>query len=172
MTWEEKQEQCWARPGGGADPYRGGDGERAPAGGCSLHRTGYERAGPGRGTDVLPNPLDEKQQALREQALNLVLTGQAKVEKINGSSVVKVGHHVNGRPSYVRGQDAVPTFDDTKSSFRAATALAGVRVADVGVTLTVQQQQGTSVRVGPGTSGPLSAHTTLAAARKAVTSRR
>ncbi|GAB2577267.1 immune inhibitor A domain-containing protein [Microlunatus antarcticus] len=79
--------------------------------------------------------------------------------------------HVNGQPSYVRGQDAVPTFDDTKSYFRAATPLAGVRVANAGVTLTVQQQEGTSLRVGLGTSTSVSSDATLAAARKAVTSR-
>ena len=76
--------------------------------------------------------------------------------------------HVNGRPSYIRGQAAVPTFDDTKSYFRAALPYAGVRVANAGVTLTVQQQEGTSMRVGLGTSGSVSADATLASARKAV----
>jgi immune inhibitor A len=80
--------------------------------------------------------------------------------------------HVQGQPSYVRGQDAVPTFDDTKSYFRAATPLAGVRVRNAGVTLTVEQQEGTSMRVALGTSSPVSADATLASARKAVTSQR
>ena len=79
--------------------------------------------------------------------------------------------HVNGTPSYVRGQAAVPTFDDTRSYFRTAAPLSGVRVANAGVTLTVQKQKGTSMRVRLGTSSSLSAATTLAAARRAVTSR-
>ncbi len=41
--------------------------------------------------DALPNPLADKQAALREEALHLVLTGQRKVQKINGVEVVKVG---------------------------------------------------------------------------------
>lgn len=76
--------------------------------------------------------------------------------------------HVNGRPSYVRGQDAVPTFDDTQSYFRAATPLAGVRVANAGVKLTVLEQGDTSMKVALGTSGSVSASTTLAKAKQAV----
>ena len=79
--------------------------------------------------------------------------------------------HVNGQPSYIRGQKAVPTFDDTTSYFRDETKLAGVKVANAGVTLTVRKQKGTSMTVGLGSKTPLSADATLAAARKAVTSR-
>jgi immune inhibitor A len=39
----------------------------------------------------LPNPLEEKRRALREQALNLVLNGKAKPQKRGASTVVKVG---------------------------------------------------------------------------------
>ncbi|RYZ28303.1 MAG: protease, partial [Propionibacteriaceae bacterium] len=79
--------------------------------------------------------------------------------------------HVNGQPSYIRGQKAVPTFDDTTSYFRDETKLAGVKVANAGVTLTVRKQKGTSMTVGLGSKTPVSADATLAAARKAVTSR-
>ncbi len=39
----------------------------------------------------LPNPLEEKRRALRQVGLSNVLTGKAKAQKINGSTVVKVG---------------------------------------------------------------------------------
>ncbi len=45
-------------------------------------------------SDNLDNAMDAKRQALREQALHLVLTGQRKVQTINGSQVVKVGTKV------------------------------------------------------------------------------
>lgn len=41
--------------------------------------------------DDLPGPQEEKRRALRQQALRMVLNGQAKVQTINGSKVVKVG---------------------------------------------------------------------------------
>lgn len=41
--------------------------------------------------DELPNPAAEKQRALRQEAIKLVLTGKRKVQKINGVEVVKVG---------------------------------------------------------------------------------
>ncbi|WBB82434.1 immune inhibitor A [Micromonospora sp. WMMD882] len=39
----------------------------------------------------LPNPLETKRRALRQEGLSEVLSGRAKSEKINGSTVVKVG---------------------------------------------------------------------------------
>ncbi len=39
----------------------------------------------------LPNPLEEKRRALRQEGLSAVLSGRAKAQKINGSTVVKVG---------------------------------------------------------------------------------
>ncbi|MFG1954204.1 immune inhibitor A domain-containing protein [Micromonospora sp. NPDC048830] len=39
----------------------------------------------------LPNPLEDKRRALRQEGLSEVLSGRAKAEKINGSTVVKVG---------------------------------------------------------------------------------
>ncbi|MGC5017166.1 immune inhibitor A domain-containing protein [Micromonospora sp. DT47] len=39
----------------------------------------------------LPNPLEDKRRALRQEGLSEVLSGEAKAQKINGSTVVKVG---------------------------------------------------------------------------------
>ncbi|SCG80132.1 immune inhibitor A [Micromonospora echinaurantiaca] len=39
----------------------------------------------------LPNPLEDKRRALRQEGLSEVLSGRAKAERINGSTVVKVG---------------------------------------------------------------------------------
>ncbi|MEH0937888.1 immune inhibitor A domain-containing protein [Micromonospora psammae] len=39
----------------------------------------------------LPNPLEDKRRALRQEGLSEVLSGKAKAQKINGSTVVKVG---------------------------------------------------------------------------------
>lgn len=60
--------------------------------------------------------------------------------------------HVNGQPSYVRGQAAQPVFDDTTSYWRAEQPFTGVKVAGAGVTMTVVKQQGTSMTVKVGTS--------------------
>ena len=76
--------------------------------------------------------------------------------------------HVNGQSSLVRGQKAVPTFDDTKSYFDAAIPGSGVKVAGAGVKMTVVTQGETSMKVKLGTSRSSSASTTLAAAKKAV----
>jgi immune inhibitor A len=42
-------------------------------------------------TDELPNPLEDKRRALREEGITSVLNGTAKAQMINGSRVVKVG---------------------------------------------------------------------------------
>ncbi|PZG01320.1 immune inhibitor A domain-containing protein [Micromonospora deserti] len=39
----------------------------------------------------LPNPLEDKRRALRQEGLSEVLSGRAKAQRINGSTVVKVG---------------------------------------------------------------------------------
>jgi immune inhibitor A len=59
--------------------------------------------------------------------------------------------HVNGKPSYIRGQAAVPTFNDVKEYWDPAQPQVGVKVPHVGVKLTVTKQSGTSmtVRVAP-----------------------
>ncbi|MEJ3749764.1 immune inhibitor A domain-containing protein [Actinomycetes bacterium KLBMP 9797] len=45
--------------------------------------------------DDLPNPLEEKRREMREQAVSDVLSGRAKTEVRNGSTVVKVGETTN-----------------------------------------------------------------------------
>ena len=39
----------------------------------------------------MPNPLEEKRRALREQAVSAVVSGKAKVERVNRRRVVNLG---------------------------------------------------------------------------------
>ena len=55
--------------------------------------------------------------------------------------------HLAGRSSYVRGQNAVPTFDDRKSYWNAAIPLSSVKVPNAGVRMKVLKQQGTSLKL-------------------------
>jgi immune inhibitor A len=55
--------------------------------------------------DDLPNPLEEKRRALREQALSQVVSGETKAETRNGSKVVKVGHTHGGIGGKRGGKD-------------------------------------------------------------------
>ncbi|MGN6302166.1 MAG: immune inhibitor A domain-containing protein, partial [Angustibacter sp.] len=55
--------------------------------------------------------------------------------------------HVADQPSYIQGQKAQPTFDDTRSYWDAAIPGVGVKVADAGVRIQVLDQSGTSMRV-------------------------
>ncbi|MBQ1026328.1 immune inhibitor A domain-containing protein [Micromonospora sp. C95] len=48
-------------------------------------------AEPAHAEHDLPNPLEDKRRALRQEGLSEVLSGRAKAERINGSTVVKVG---------------------------------------------------------------------------------
>ncbi|MEV4722937.1 immune inhibitor A domain-containing protein [Micromonospora humida] len=48
-------------------------------------------AEPAHADHDLPNPLETKRRALRQEGLSEVLSGKAKAQKINGSTVVKVG---------------------------------------------------------------------------------
>ncbi|MEU7575084.1 MULTISPECIES: immune inhibitor A domain-containing protein [unclassified Micromonospora] len=48
-------------------------------------------AEPAQAEHDLPNPLEDKRRALRQEGLSEVLSGRAKAQKINGSTVVKVG---------------------------------------------------------------------------------
>ena len=41
--------------------------------------------------------------------------------------------HINGKPSYIRGQDAQPLFDDTKKYFYDELPNHGVKLPAVGV---------------------------------------
>ena len=60
--------------------------------------------------------------------------------------------HFNGRPSYIRGQNAQPLFDDTKSYWNAKTPSKSVKLPGAGVTLRVVEEKGTSMKVRIGTS--------------------
>lgn len=60
--------------------------------------------------------------------------------------------HYNGKASYIRGQAAVPLFDDTRSYQDAKTPGSSVKVANAGVTLRVLKQQGTTMTVQLGVS--------------------
>jgi len=54
---------------------------------------------------------------------------------------------INGKPSYIRGQAAVPTFNDLKEYWNSVQPTVGVKVPHVGVRLTVSNQSGTSMTV-------------------------
>jgi len=53
----------------------------------------------------------------------------------------------NGQPSYIRGQDAVPVFDDRRSYWDAQQPNVGVKVPNAGVRVAVQSASGTSMRI-------------------------
>jgi immune inhibitor A len=55
--------------------------------------------------------------------------------------------HSNDRPSYIRGQAAVPVFDDRRSYYDERTPYTGVIVPNAGVRIRVLEEIGTSVRI-------------------------
>ncbi|MFI7602791.1 immune inhibitor A domain-containing protein [Actinoplanes sp. NPDC049681] len=55
--------------------------------------------------------------------------------------------HINGKPSYVRGQAAKSTFDDTKKYFYDEIPWNGVKLPAVGVKIKVVSQDGTSMKI-------------------------
>ena len=55
--------------------------------------------------------------------------------------------HVNGQASYIRGQNAVPTFDDRKSYWSSVIPQTGVKVPNAGVKIQVTKQDGTSMKI-------------------------
>ncbi|MET0821716.1 MAG: immune inhibitor A domain-containing protein [Aeromicrobium sp.] len=55
--------------------------------------------------------------------------------------------HTNGKPSYIRGQDAKPLFDDTKKYWFAELPNHGVKLPAAGVKIRVQKEDGTSLKV-------------------------
>jgi len=57
-----------------------------------------------------------------------------------------------GRASYIRGQAAQPLFDDRREYWDPALPFVGVKVPHVGVTIRVQQQSGTSMRIRVGST--------------------
>ena len=62
--------------------------------------------------------------------------------------------HVAGQPQNIKGQPANPVFDDTYSYFKpSVTKNIGQVLRKAGVTMTVVEQQGTSMTVKVGTKG-------------------
>jgi immune inhibitor A len=59
--------------------------------------------------------------------------------------------HVNGKPSYIRGQNAVPLFEDTKTYWYPDQPNAGVKLPATGTTIRVVSQNGTSMKIKVGT---------------------
>jgi immune inhibitor A len=55
--------------------------------------------------------------------------------------------HINGKPSFIRGQNAVPLFDDTKQFWFADQPNAGVTLPATGTTIRVQAVNGTSMKI-------------------------
>lgn len=55
--------------------------------------------------------------------------------------------HTNGKPSYIRGQDAKPVFDDTKKYWFAELPNHGVKLPAAGVKVRVLEEKGTSLKV-------------------------
>jgi immune inhibitor A len=58
--------------------------------------------------------------------------------------------HVNGKPSYIRGQAAAPLFDDTKKYWFAEQPNAGVNLPKTGTTIRVVSASGTSMKIKVG----------------------
>ncbi|MFC5264872.1 immune inhibitor A domain-containing protein [Kribbella qitaiheensis] len=55
--------------------------------------------------------------------------------------------HVNGQPSYIRGQDGVSTFNDSKSYWNPLQPQNGVKVPNNGVNIKVQSRTDTSMKI-------------------------
>jgi immune inhibitor A len=55
--------------------------------------------------------------------------------------------HVNGKPSYIRGQAAQPVFDDRRQYWSAEQPTAGVKVPNAGVRVRVVERTGTTMKV-------------------------
>ena len=58
--------------------------------------------------------------------------------------------HVNGKASYIRGQAAVPLFDDTKDFFAEEQPNAGVKLPATGTTIRVLSENGTTIKIRVG----------------------
>ena len=77
--------------GSGGLAVAGPGGGRAPVTGVGKEGPLAHSAKADKTTDELSNPLETRRRALQEKALDLVLTGERKIERINGSDVVRVG---------------------------------------------------------------------------------
>ncbi|MEU4419510.1 hypothetical protein AB0F81_02720 [Actinoplanes sp. NPDC024001] len=98
--------------------------------------------------DDLPNPLEDKRRALREQAISQVLTGESKVETRNGSKVVNLRRtYGNGAESVIKPQLGDPVFHNKDKYFFEELPNHGVKLPAVGVKIAVLSQVGTSMTV-------------------------
>ena len=55
--------------------------------------------------------------------------------------------HINGQPSYIRGQAGQPLFDDTKQYFYEELPNHGVKLPAVGVKIRVVEENGPSAKI-------------------------
>jgi immune inhibitor A len=55
--------------------------------------------------------------------------------------------HIDSRPSYIRGQDAQPVFDDSRQYWHPEIPLTGVKVPNAGVRMRVVRVDGTTMTV-------------------------
>ncbi|WP_091455201.1 immune inhibitor A domain-containing protein [Micromonospora inyonensis] len=81
----------------------------------------------------LPNPLENKRRALRQEGLSEVLSGRVKAERINGSTVVKVGKtQATSGPSARSATGASQTRDQYVELAREQTDRIFVILAEFG----------------------------------------
>jgi len=83
-------------------------------------------------TDDLPNPLEEKRRELREQALDLVLSGEARPEQRGVSTVVKVGEAPAADGTAASGVEEPPMDDQYVELARETTDRIFVVLAEFG----------------------------------------
>lgn len=55
--------------------------------------------------------------------------------------------HFNGQPSYIRGQAAVSTFNDSKQFWFPEQPMAGVKIPNNGVNIKVLERECTTMKV-------------------------
>ncbi|MFF4877004.1 immune inhibitor A domain-containing protein [Micromonospora sp. NPDC000668] len=90
-------------------------------------------AEPAHADHDLPNPLEDKRRALRQEGLSEVLSGESKAEKINGSTVVKVGKtQADGVTARAAKAGAVQTEDQYVELSREQTDKIFVILAEFG----------------------------------------
>ncbi|WP_089018077.1 immune inhibitor A domain-containing protein [Micromonospora coriariae] len=81
----------------------------------------------------LPNPLEDKRRALRQEGLSEVLSGKSKAEKVNGSTVVKVGKtQADGATARAAKAGAAKTKDQYVELSRERTDKIFVILAEFG----------------------------------------
>ena len=105
-----------------------------------------ESVHPGEGeilvVDSHPNPIYRLDGALWRPRIQ-TYDSPFSLEKADSFTL----HMPNGQASYIRGQDAVPIFDDRRPYWNATMPNVGVKVPNAGVKIQVQKQTGTSMRI-------------------------